>query len=88
MSKRTRRKTLSHAEIENFLCDLQPEPEVRDLNGDSKSIYASKNDMSLLAKYDSEDIMDQDITSDIVDPANILRLLIPVCFYYIQKISF
>jgi hypothetical protein len=49
MSKRTRRKTLSHSEIDNFLCELNSE-EAKDCNSYQEQGLFLSNDESYFEK--------------------------------------
>ena len=61
MSRRSRRKTLSHADLEDFLCDLGQDA---DHIVDSMDIVDSKTDCNLKSTYDMAFTTEHTLMSD------------------------
>ena len=61
MSRRSRRKTLSHADLEDFLCDLGQDA---NLIVDSMDVVDCKTDCNLKSTYDTAFSTEQTLMSD------------------------
>lgn len=63
MSRKSRRKTLSHAEIENFLFDLQEEPDLKS---------------TVVADFESEETSEELPLDDVTELKSIIRAIYKV----------